>query len=115
MTRPTTTPRAKRAPRTQAPIDIGALTCPRCKHGKLMTGARGWGCARWREGCRFVVWFETAGTRLTPRQLHALITKGKTGRLVLDPERDGGVVRSGNTPETKRRSLGNKPRGSHAR
>jgi DNA topoisomerase-3 len=113
-TRQPRTQRAKRAPRTQAPVDIGALTCPRCKHGKLITGSRGWGCARWREGCRFVVWFETAGTRLTARQLHALITKGKTGRLVLDPERDGGV-RSGNTPETKRRSVGNKPRGSHAR
>lgn len=64
-----------------------------------MTGSRGWGCDRWREGCRFVVWFETAGRRLTPAQLRALITQGKTrkatfrdptgqpieARLVLDP------------------------------
>jgi DNA topoisomerase-3 len=100
---PAPKPRPKRAPRTQAPVDIGALTCPRCKQGKLITGARGWGCARWREGCRFVVWFETAGKKLSPRQLHSLITKGKTGGLVLDAQRDGGVRSGGNTPETKRR------------
>lgn len=70
-----------------------------------MAGQRGWGCARWREGCRFVVWFETAGRRLTEAQLLALITTGKTrkasfvdasgnavdARLVLDPESTAGV------------------------
>lgn len=70
-----------------------------------MAGNRGWGCSRWREGCRFVIWFETAGARLTPAQLRTLVTKGKTrkarfrdgrgntvdARLVLDPARDGGV------------------------
>jgi DNA topoisomerase-3 len=84
---------------------IPALTCPRCQLGTLITGARGWGCGRWRDGCRFVVWFETAGRRLTPAQLRDLITRGKTrkarfrsedgleldGRLVLDPAADGGA------------------------
>jgi len=88
-----------------AAVDVTTLTCPRCKQGKLITGSRGWGCERWRAGCRFVVWFETAGKRLTPPQLHALITAGKTrkatfvdsagrplsARLVLDAARDGGV------------------------
>lgn len=74
------------------------LTCPRCKQGPLLAGKRGWGCARWREGCSFVVWFESAGKRLTDTQLRDLVTKGKTrkaawmppggqpapGRLVLD-------------------------------
>lgn len=76
------------------------LTCPRCKRGTLITGARGWGCSRWNEGCGFVVWFETAGRRLTAMQLRELVTKGKTrkaafaggeGRLVLDPGITGGA------------------------
>ncbi len=76
------------------------LTCPRCKRGTLITGARGWGCSRWHEGCGFVVWFETAGRRLTAAQLRELVTKGKTrkaafaggeGRLVLDPGITGGA------------------------
>jgi DNA topoisomerase-3 len=74
-----------------------ALPCPRCKAGTLLTGKRGWGCSRWREGCPFVIWFETAGKRLTAAQLEELVRKGKTrkarfgrppvsGRLVLDLE-----------------------------
>ena len=74
-----------------------ALTCPRCHAGTLLTGARGWGCSRWREDCRFVIWFEHAGKRLTKTQLRDLVTRGQTreatmtidgvksaGRLVLD-------------------------------
>ncbi len=77
-----------------------ALPCPRCKRGALITGGRGWGCSRWTQGCGFVIWFETAGRRLTPTQLRDLVTKGKTrkgefaggeGRLVLDPGITGGA------------------------
>ena len=96
---------AKRpARRTAARTEIGELACPRCHHGQLIAGARGWGCSRWRDGCRFVVWFETAGRRLTVTQLRDLVTRGTTrkarfrsdrgieldGRLVLDPGADGG-------------------------
>jgi DNA topoisomerase-3 len=88
-----------------SPLSINELGCPRCRVGTLIAGSRGWGCARWREGCRFVVWFETAGRRLTPAQLRDLVVRGKTrkarfrsergaeidGRLVLDPAADGGA------------------------
>jgi len=81
------------------------IVCPRCRQGTLIRGQRGWGCARWREGCGFVVWFETAGRRLTVAQLRALVERGKTGtaqfvgpggaevrgRLVLAPDQDGGA------------------------
>jgi DNA topoisomerase-3 len=80
------------------------LGCPRCRAGALIAGSRGWGCSRWREGCRFVVWFETAGRRLSAAQLRDLVTRGKTrkarfvhqgveidGRLVLDAAADGGA------------------------
>lgn len=85
----------------------GELACPRCRSGTLIAGARGWGCSRWRDGCGFVVWFETAGRRLSAAQLRDLVTRGKTrkarfapargaevdGRLVLDPSADGGSAR----------------------
>jgi DNA topoisomerase III len=86
-----------------------ALTCPRCKQGTLVAGNRGWGCARWREGCSFVIWFEFAGRRITDAELADLVSKGKTrkrkwrspggaevaGRLVLDlsATRDAGAAR----------------------
>ncbi|HVZ87298.1 MAG TPA: DNA topoisomerase [Polyangia bacterium] len=86
------------APKGVAAKSSPSLTCPRCKQGSLIAGKRGWGCSRWREGCSFVVWFESAGKRLTEAQLRDLVTKGKTrktdwarpggsqvpGRLVLD-------------------------------
>jgi DNA topoisomerase III len=85
---------------------LPTLPCPRCKRGTLIAGSRGWGCDRWRDGCRFVIWFQTAGRRLTVAQLRALIMKGKTGkasfvdaggkpfdaRLVLDPASAIGVA-----------------------
>lgn len=58
-----------------------------------MAGKRGWGCARWREGCSFVVWFESAGKRLTEAQLRDLVTKGKTRKGDWTP--DGGPPASG--------------------
>jgi DNA topoisomerase-3 len=101
-------PRKSKTPRPareHAPLPLGSLRCPRCKQGHLITGARGWGCDRWQQGCGFVVWFETAGKRLSVAQLRALVTKGKTAksmfvdgsgkrieaRLVLDARVAGGV------------------------
>jgi len=67
------------APRAKKPKPApSALTCPRCRAGTLLTGSRGWGCSRWREGCRFVIWFELEGKRLTERQLRDLVTRGRT-------------------------------------
>jgi DNA topoisomerase-3 len=106
-TAPSTTRASAATPkRTRAKASEQALlTCPRCKQGTLITGARGWGCDRWREGCRFVIWFDTAGRRLTPAQLRDVVVRGKTrkakfvdargasvdARLVLVPDADGGV------------------------
>jgi DNA topoisomerase-3 len=74
-----------------------------------VAGNRGWGCARWREGCAFVIWFEIAGRRITDAELADLVSKGKTrkrkwrsgkggeigARLVLDlsATRDAGAAR----------------------
>ena len=64
----------------------GDLTCPRCKQGPLLTGKRGWGCSRWRQGCSFVVWFEMAGRRLSAAQLRDPIAKGKTRKATWNPD-----------------------------
>jgi DNA topoisomerase III len=91
--------RTARARSTAGGAPVAAtLICPRCKHGPLLAGHRGWGCVRWREGCAFVIWFEIAGRRITDAELTDLVSKGKTrkrkwrsgdgremsGRLVLD-------------------------------
>ncbi len=105
-------PLAKPAPPKPAaasPPASTTLACPRCKQGTLVAGNRGWGCARWREGCAFVIWFEIAGRRITDAELADLVSKGKTrkrkwpssngaqigARLVLDlaATRDAGAAR----------------------
>jgi DNA topoisomerase-3 len=91
---------AHRSEHPVAPSTTSALTlaCPRCTEGMLVRGKRGWGCSRWKLGCPFVVWFETAGRKVTDVELRDLVQKGKTrkarwspaggpkisGRLVLD-------------------------------
>ncbi len=102
--RPSSAPNGRASPpRTpKRPPTTEALACPRCD-GAVIAGARGWGCSRWKAGCKFVVWFETAGKKLTAAQLRDLVTHGKTrkatfengraGRLVLDPTATGGAAR----------------------
>ena len=74
-----------------------------CWAGSLFSP--GWGCTRWRDGCRFMIWFETAGRKLSTAQLRDLVVRGKTrkarfvsdrgvelaARLVLDASADGGA------------------------
>ena len=96
-------PRAARAP--SRPDDLGA--CPRCK-APLVEGQRGYGCSAWQSGCRFVVWKEIDGQKISAAAVRALVEKGKTrlmkgfrapgggtvaGRLVLDAEQQVQVER----------------------
>ncbi len=62
-------------------VDMKALTCPKCSQGQIIEGKRGRGCNRYREGCDFVVWNEIAGKKLTEKQVHTLISKGRTGLI----------------------------------
>ena len=61
--------------------DIQQMTCPKCGQGQMIAGNRGFGCNRFRQGCRFVVWFEYAGKKLTPSQTKKLLEKGKTNLI----------------------------------
>ena len=49
------------------------LVCPACRQGHIITGKRGWGCSRWREGCKFVVWFEEDGRRRSKADLREIV------------------------------------------
>ena len=51
----------------------GELVCPACRQGQIVVGKRGWGCNRWREGCKFVVWFEENGKKRSEADLRDLI------------------------------------------
>jgi DNA topoisomerase-3 len=41
----------------------------------VIAGKRGWGCSRWREGCKFVVWFEEEGKKRSEADLRAIVTR----------------------------------------
>jgi DNA topoisomerase-3 len=68
---------AKPAATAPAPAVSGLadLRCPACGEGRIITGKRGWGCSRWREGCKFVVWFEEDGKRRSEADLRAIVAK----------------------------------------
>ncbi|HHW42607.1 MAG TPA: DNA topoisomerase III [Desulfotomaculum sp.] len=52
--------------------------CPLC--GKdIIEGKKGFGCVGWKEGCKFVIWKEIAGKKITAKQAQELLQKGKTG------------------------------------
>ncbi len=69
--------------KTGAAPPSGSLVCPKCKQGtvKKPNGQNFYGCSRYREGCNFSLNETIAKKTLTPKQIEALCTKGKTGVL----------------------------------
>jgi DNA topoisomerase-3 len=64
--------------------------CPLCGH-PVIAGRRGFGCSRWREGCRFVLWREYGGRLLGDDDIRRLLQR----RVLLEPaasREPGGVV-----------------------
>lgn len=56
------------------------LKCPLC--GKeVRKYPRSWSCVGYKEGCKFTIWLEICGKKLTDKQINDLIGKGKTGVL----------------------------------
>ncbi|MEW6276419.1 MAG: DNA topoisomerase 3 [Bacillota bacterium] len=52
--------------------------CPLCAKD-VREFPRGYGCTGWKEGCRFVIWKEIAGKKISPAQAKNLLKKGRTG------------------------------------
>lgn len=81
---------------------VTGLKCPKCG-GNIIDTGKGYSCENWkRKNCKFVVWKEQRGAKLTPKDLKALLTDGRTetktltkkngmtykGYLVLTDEKD---------------------------
>jgi DNA topoisomerase III len=58
---------------------IGA--CPTGCGGQIVEGSKGYGCNRWKEGCKFTIWKKQFGKTLSIRNIQDLLTKGKTAPL----------------------------------
>ena len=75
---------------------LATLVCPRCGQTGLIVGKAAWGCAHWRDGCRYHVPFVMFDKKMTISQVKDLTLRGKTrpckfgcgkGRVVDDGER----------------------------
>ncbi len=53
--------------------------CPQCKEGLVRTTAKGAGCSRWREGCKFMIWGEQFGKKLSDAEIKELFENKRTG------------------------------------
>ncbi|MTI33541.1 type IA DNA topoisomerase [Xanthovirga aplysinae] len=53
--------------------------CPKCKTGNIIKGKTAWGCANWKNGCKFILPFEFRNKKFTESQCKALLAKGRTG------------------------------------
>lgn len=65
----------KREPAAAKPAKPPA--CPVCAAG-LIEQDKAYRCGRWREGCRFVIWKEIAGKKISKAMATRLLTKGRT-------------------------------------
>jgi len=63
--------------------------CPLCGKG-VIEGKKGYGCGGYKEGCKFIIWKEIAGKKVTPLQAKSLLEKGKTGIIKGFKSKKGG-------------------------
>lgn len=56
----------------------GLGICPECKQGVVQPGPKSSSCNRWREGCKFSIWNEQHGKKLTESHITQLLEKRRT-------------------------------------
>jgi DNA topoisomerase-3 len=65
---------------------FGECPVPGCE-GKIVAGARGWGCSSWKSkeetGCGFVFWKEQSGKKMTEKHLATYVAKLRSGEEIL--------------------------------
>ena len=61
---------------------VEELTCPKCKTHLLKKGNTAYGCTNFKE-CGFKIPFAPIDKKLSDKQIADLVTKGKSGKLVL--------------------------------
>jgi DNA topoisomerase-3 len=62
-------------------VEITELKCPSCKKEGFLEGKKAYGCAHYKEGCKFVIPFEFMNKKLSNKQLNDLIKSGKTTKI----------------------------------
>lgn len=62
--------------------------CPQCKKGDVRKTPKGAGCNRWKDGCKFSIWQEQFGKKLTNKQLEDLV-EGETKKIKGFKKKDG--------------------------
>ncbi len=55
-------------------------TCPKCGAPVVET-KKAYGCSAWKAGCKFAIWKNVSGKRVTEVQARQLLTEGRTGQL----------------------------------
>lgn len=53
-------------------------SCPQCKTGTVRKTIKGAGCSRFKEGCKFSIWGQMNGKKLTDAHFRQLVTTGRT-------------------------------------
>ena len=66
---------SKQSMSKDAKSSLGA--CPLCGH-PLQESEKAFGCSNWKNGCKFVIWKNQRGKKLTKTQVQSLLEKGVT-------------------------------------
>jgi DNA topoisomerase-3 len=75
--------------KSEIPAELSVLVCPVCA-GRIIEGKKGFGCSNWRPeqgNCRFVIWKEILGKKLTIKNIETLLA-GKTTISYVFRDRD---------------------------
>ena len=67
----------------------GLGPCPQCKKGVVRETPKGAGCSLWKEGCKFTIWREQYGKKLSDAQLKELFEKRRTKVIKGFKKKDG--------------------------
>jgi DNA topoisomerase-3 len=70
-------------------VQPGIGPCPQCGEGIVRETPKGAGCSRWKEGCKFSIWREQFGKKLTDPQIKELIEKRRTKVIKGFKKKDG--------------------------
>ena len=52
--------------------------CPVCKKGKILENQKSFYCSEYKGGCKFTVWKNICGAKITVSDVRDLLSKGKT-------------------------------------
>jgi DNA topoisomerase-3 len=80
---------AKQGRVVQSASEPGLGPCPQCGKGTVRFTPKGTGCNRWREGCKFGIWREQFGKKLSDNQLTELFEKRRTKVIKGFKRKDG--------------------------